>query len=100
MNNVLQRLQRVANGEGGRFPSLRQVHELLVERGVEHDFSSSVNVVERPSGNGYVSHRHNGRRGYRLILRNPNYLEMNSAHSYYSANSWNYARQLVELLNN
>ena len=93
---VLQRLQAKANNNG-RMPSLVSVHALLNELSVEHKFRSSRNVVEyRSKGRRFVNSRHNGKEGYLLQVGG---VCVDSSESYYSVNSWNYARQLLDLLN-
>jgi hypothetical protein len=103
MNNLsrqsqqaLHRLVGKANNQG-RMPSLRSIHSLLVESGLDASLRSSRNIVEyRSRGRSYVNSRHEGKSGYRLNVGN---LELDSSESYYSANSWNYARRLLDLLN-
>jgi hypothetical protein len=106
--NLSQKSQRVYDrlvqkseasfSDGVRMPSLASVNELLNELGIKHSFRASRNMVEfRSRGSKYVNSRHEGKNGYKLSVGN---LDIDSSESYYSDNSWNYARQLVALLNN
>lgn len=100
--NTLQQLQNRANDvRGSRMPSLRQLHELLNQLGVEHEFTTSRNVVSSRLSSGRSATVRYGRSGNALIVRNENsqyLLDLDNSDSYYSVNSWNNARQLVSLL--
>jgi hypothetical protein len=105
MNSLSQKSQRVlealrAKSEdwSKRMPSVSSVHEMLAELGVEHNYRDSSNMVEyRSRGSKFVNSRHEGKAGKKLHVGS---LVIDSSESYYSANSWNYARQLVQLVDN
>lgn len=93
---AILRLVARAN-DNGRMPSLKSVHNLLLEAGLESYLRESRHMVEnRSRGARYVNSRSEGKSGSLLRVGN---LELDSSDSYYSANSWNYARQLLDLLN-
>ena len=81
-----------------RMPSIKQISKLLDEYGIAHEISERTNVVEyRSAGKRYVNSRHNGKTGLRLVIRNP-YLELDTSDSYYSWNTWSYARDLIKII--
>mgnify|MGYP000978824550 CR=1 FL=1 len=88
--------------EGGSFgktkmPSIKSISELLNHYGIEHVFEKSYNTVEyRSKGNVYVNSRHRGKEGYKLEVDRKVY--MDSSDSYYSFNTWQYAGELVQLI--
>lgn len=95
-SNVIQNLRnRATDVRGSRMPSLRAVHELLVSLNVEHYFGSSSNVVSRRLSNGRSATVRYGATGNVLRVEG---LELDNSESYYSANTWQYARNLVSLL--
>ena len=103
MNNLSQKSQRVlealrakSEDSSKRMPSVSAIHEMLVELGVEHNYRDSRNIVEyRSRGNKFVNSRHAGKSGKKLSVGS---LKLDSSESYYSANSWNYAGKLVQLV--
>lgn len=99
--DTLERLKNKADSRFGgrdRMPSIRQISKLLVEYKIEHSVEENTNVVEyRSKGRRYVNSRHNGKTGLCLVIFNP-HIELDTSDSYYSWNSWNYAKQIVELI--
>ena len=104
MTNLSQKSQKTLLGLRAksedwksRMPSISAIHELLTELGIEHRYRESKNIVEyRSKGRSYVNSRHVGKSGKKLSVGS---LELDSSESYYSANSWNYAGRLVQLVN-
>jgi len=92
-----------------RMPSITSISEMLTVFGVKHEYDDDViNVVEyRSAGRNYVNSRHDGKKGKKLII-NPtkeeseltkiHYIELDSSDSYYSWNTNDYARKLVQYL--
>jgi hypothetical protein len=99
--DTLQRLKLKANASFSdkcKMPSIRQISKLLSEYDIKHEVSERANVVEyRSKGNRYVNNRHNGKIGLCLEIKAP-YLELDTSDSYYSANTRDYARQLVTIV--
>ena len=88
--------------EDKRMPSLKAIHKLLEEAGIKHEYiEETVNVVEYRTGQkNYVNSRHNGKIGKMLeVCVGDIYLNMNSSSSYYSWNTWRYAKDLLVILN-
>ncbi len=84
-----------------RMPSIKSIHNLLTELNIEHDFDTTLNVVEYSSGNNnWVNSRHDGKRGYEIKRVDGKYLGMDTADSYYSWNSFKYAIDLLEIIEN
>ena len=83
-----------------RMPSIKKISELLTEVGLYHYTNETVNVVEyRNAGNRYVNSRHDGKKGTQLTLKaNGKYINMDTSDSYYSYNTWGYARDLVAVI--
>ena len=105
---TLQRIKLKAENDRNKMPSLQSIHNLLNEYGILHQYRDSMNVVEyRSKGKIYVNSRHNGKEG-KLIeidlsteeknIVGVNTISMNSADSYYSCNTWGYARSLAKLI--
>ena len=93
-----QALQNKAVGKG-RMPSLRMVSNLLHELNVEHSCHDvSTEKWSKPSG--YRYYTSGGSRTYTgYHLRVPQIrLDIDSTETYYSWNTWQHARDLVELL--
>lgn len=85
-------------GIGVRMPSIRQISKLLTEHGIEHEVDEHTNIVEYSSkGRRYVNSRHEGKTGLRLRIKEEN-IELDTSDSYYSWNTWSYARKIVELI--
>lgn len=84
-----------------RMPSIKSIHELLNELGISHHFETSYNTVEhRSKGRRYVNSRHRGKEGYKIDIYDKRIgFEMDTSDSYYSANSYSYAQDLVGLIN-
>ena len=103
--NTLLALQKKANGDG-RMPSLKKVHELLCELGIEHEFeSTSYSPDIRPAGCPYRTRDGVERHGYDLVLKatlkngRDVYEHMDSTDAYYSWNTFGYARSLLAVIN-
>lgn len=81
-----------------RMPSIKSISKLLTDYGIEHEVSNSVNIVEyRSKGRRYVNSRHRGKEGKKLEIPELN-RNMDTSDSYYSCNSWLYAREILQLL--
>lgn len=93
----LKRKSEATFSQPARMPSLKSIHELLEELGIEHTFRESSNTVEyRSAGNRYVNSRHEGKKGHLLSV--DGCYEMDSSDSYYSWNTWQYAGQLLKTI--
>jgi hypothetical protein len=102
---TLDKLIRKANlitGDKTRMPSIKQLHLLLDELGVEHRTGETQNTVEyRSSGNRYVNSRHDGKIGKSLEIKindDGGKIILDTSESYYSWNSGGHARDIVRLL--
>tara|TARA_R100000664_G_scaffold27123_1_gene37617 strand:- start:318 stop:644 length:327 start_codon:yes stop_codon:yes gene_type:complete len=97
---TLDRLQKKAEDKG-RMPSLVKISELLFELGIKHELYSICETKHtKPSGYTYTTG--GGTRvyeGYTLRIPEIN-LNAKSNDSYYSYNTYHYARDIVELINN
>ena len=97
VKKIIDRLKLKADDKG-RMPSIVDIHNLLEHYGIEHEYNDSTNVVEYSSaGCRYVNSRHDGKEGHKIELENP-YLELDTSDSYYSYNSYRYARDILELI--
>ncbi|MBK7362634.1 MAG: hypothetical protein IPJ01_10100 [Micavibrio sp.] len=89
-----------------RMPSIKKIKDLLDELGIENYLDTTTNVVEyRSKGRTYVNSRHNGKNGYYLgIGKSHGYkcheINMDSSDSYYSWNTYMYAGQIINLIDN
>lgn len=93
-----------------RMPSITAIHLLLVDKKIKHTFWESSNTVEyRSKGNRYVNSRHDGKRGYKIIIDDIEkgierdtigtyVITLDTSDSYYSYNTWNYANQIISLI--
>jgi len=93
-----QSLQTKSEGKG-RMPSLKMVSKLLHELNVEHScYEVSTEKWGKSSGCRYFTN--GGSRTYTgYHLRVPELrLDMDSTETYYSWNTWQYSRDLVNLL--
>jgi len=96
--NTIERLINKAN-EVWKMPSLKSIHILLIELDIKHDFTESLNIVEYSSWwNRYVNSRHEWKKGYLIKHIDWHYIWMDTSGSYYSWNSWNYARKILSIL--
>jgi hypothetical protein len=102
--SILGKLKAKANSsynDNVRMPSIKQISKLLTACNIEHSVSEKTNVVEyRIRGRMYVNSRHMGKKGMVLKIdmgEQPN-IELDTSCSYYSFNTWQYAGQLVKLL--
>lgn len=104
----------------GRMPSIKSISELLTLASIEHRFDGeTVNIVEyRTAGNRIVNSRHDGKKGksieFRAYAKNIKtspfsdfgnkssckYIGLDSSDSYYSWNTWRYAKDLLNILDN
>lgn len=104
----------------GKMPSIINIHNLLTEIGVKHYFDGeAVNVVEGVSGQKkYVDYRYNGKVGKKIAFRatikkgkkspfrmfgdvsDSQWFSLDSSDSYYSMNSYRYAVNLIDMLDN
>jgi hypothetical protein len=121
-NKTYLALKAKANweNESAKMPSIKAIHGLLTELGIEHYYDGeTVNVVGyRSAGKSYVNERHDGKVGKQIKFRafvndgakSPfrmfgeesmsEWFDLNSADSYYSMNSYRYANGLMDVLNN
>lgn len=86
-----------------RMPSIKMIHKLLDDIWLKHWFYETQNVVEYKSKwNVYVNSRHDGKEWYNIEIKYDVVgisLYMDSSDSYYSRNTYMYARKLVEIIN-
>lgn len=83
----------------GRMPSLRKVAELLEEVGVDFRLDE-VEDYKYGKASGCRYYTSGGERlykGYNLFVREAG-LDLDSTESYYSYNTWMYAKDLVKLV--
>lgn len=103
--SILNKLQEKANNsslESKRMPSLKDINFLLNEIGIKTSFRDSSNYIERRAGNStYLIDRHLGKNGNKLTIKfqNKEY-NFDSSDTYYSWNSSNYAREILNIINN
>ena len=88
--------------DGARMPSLKRVSSLLEELNIEHSLMEWSETKQTKSG-GNTYYTGGGTReytGYRLILKNKTggHHEMCSTDTYYSYNTWSYARDILEAI--
>ena len=97
VKKIIKRLKLKADDKG-RMPSIVDIHNLLEHYGIEHYYRESHNTVEyKNAGNRYVNSRHDGKEGHKIEIEKP-YLELDTSDSYYSYNSYRYARDILELI--
>ena len=105
--NALEIKAAIPSIDKARMPSIKRIHELLNELKIEHDFDTTVNVVEyRSAGRRYVNSRHDGKEGYKIVIDGKDafekygvyYLELDTSESYYSWNTDQYARELMKII--
>jgi hypothetical protein len=85
----------------GKMPSIRKIHELLEELGIEHYYyGESTNICESRTGNrSYVNDRWEGKKGKRIVIETETQtIELDSSNSYYSLNSWSLANQILAII--
>lgn len=99
METILNKLkEKTEVGSKSRMPSINQISKLLAYYGIEHVVDESTNVVEhRSKGRRYVNSRYNGKTGLRLKIKNTN-IELDTSSSYYSWNTWSYAKDILKLI--
>ena len=103
---TLDTLKLKADNSNARMPSITSIHTLLKEIGISHDFDGeTTNTVERRSaGKRYVNERHDGKVGKKIEIESTLtdgsrfWLEMDSSDSYYSWNTYRYARELLKII--
>lgn len=100
--NTLNALIAKNNGEHIRIPSISKIHNLLSELNIKHIYRETSNTVEhRNNGSRYVNERREGKVGREIIVElEHKILHLDSSDSYYSWNTYRYARELIELINN
>ena len=99
MKNIktLNSLKNKSKGNG-RMPSLKKVSELLNELNIVNTLSEWSEMKQTKSGNRYYTG--GGTKlytGYKLVVPEIN-LHIESTDTYYSYNTWQYARELCELI--
>jgi hypothetical protein len=103
--DLITKLEIKSNNWHKKMPSITSIRAALLEMGIRHEFYTTTNTVEyRNKGAVYVNNRREGKEGKRLkiyltdeeskVLNVP-YIALNTADSYYSNNSYIYARQLT-----
>lgn len=101
LDNVLEQLRLKAKARYGdkvRMPSIRQIEKLLNAYGITNYVHEKTNVVEyRSKGRAYVNSRHDGKKGLELRIPDAR-LTLDTSSSYYSYNTWLYAKEIVDLL--
>ena len=90
-------------------PSIQSIHKLLEEKKIPHEYRNTSNIVEHSTkGRTYVNSRHTGKLGKEIIIKMNgsveidefgSYIKLDTSDSYYSFNTYQYARQLLDLLN-
>ncbi len=107
---TVEKLQNKATSfsKGVRMPSISEIEKMLLEMDIKFYSETSTNTVEHKSkGNRYVNSRHQGKTGKMLTIPlseeeskqiSWQRIELNTSDSYYSANSWLYAGQIIKLL--
>jgi len=107
--NTLEALRKKANNfKGSRFPSLKSIHFLLTELGIEHDFDSiECEKHTKPSGFRYFTGGGSKTyKGYTLRITDKKakeqniWIDMDSTETYYSWNTCGYARDLCKFIYN
>ena len=98
---TLRQLKAKVKDSSVRMPSIKAIHELLLDKKIPHSFYESTNTVEhRSAGNRYVNDRHDGKIGKKITFnRGMPLLDMDTSSSYYSWNTYRYAIELVEFIN-
>tara|TARA_R100001510_G_C7547082_1_gene132308 strand:+ start:89 stop:436 length:348 start_codon:yes stop_codon:yes gene_type:complete len=104
--NTLKRLRLKSNNlKGSRFPSLKSIHNLLTELKIEHTFGETY-CEKHTKPSGYQYSTGGGSKtysGFTLRItdkRCEDYINMDSTDSYYSWNTYGYARDLCKLIYN
>ncbi len=97
---TLQKLKAKVKDDHNKMPPIKEIHKMLTSYNIPHEFRSSTNVVEyRSAGKRYVNSRHNGKEGFKLIIKTPDvHIELDTSDSYYSWNSRGYADKIVNFL--
>lgn len=99
--SVLEKLKAKANSsynDNVRMPSIKQISKLLTAYNINHYVSEKTNIVEyRSKGKMYVNSRHRGKTGLELKIPDAR-ITLDTSSSYYSFNTWQYAREIVKLL--
>lgn len=96
--NALQAKAQAGFGERVRMPSIRQIAALLTAHAIPHTVTTRTNIVEyRSKGRTYVNSRRRGKTGLVLTVGD---IELDTSSSYYSRNTWLYAREIVALIQN
>ncbi|MDD5665666.1 MAG: hypothetical protein PHI09_05750 [Candidatus Omnitrophica bacterium] len=99
---TLQKLKAKSKiNSNARMPSIKSIHKLLNEVGIQHRYEEeTTNIVERRTGQrAYVNDRHEGKKGKLIQIDKP-YIELDSSDSYYSLNTFGYANDLLDIINN
>ena len=80
-----------------RMPSLTAIASVLDELGIPYEMRDSSNTVERRTkGCRYVNSRHRGKEGKLMRVGN---MTLDTSDSYYSYNTWHYAKDLLKIIN-
>lgn len=102
MNNsnlkTLEALKRKANDEG-RMPSLKRIKSLLDSLSIDSNLEV-WSEMKYTKGRGMTYTTGGGKKlyeGYRMIVYEIN-LNFSTTETYYSCNTFNYARQIVKLI--
>ena len=99
----LKTYERLVNKatNGGRMPNLNKVSELLTELGIENS-CYETSCEKWSSSAGYRYYTSGGSRTYTGFHFKVPEINMNidSTDTYYSWNTWGYAKELVDLIDN
>lgn len=99
--NTLERLTAKANHEKTRMPKLILIHELLNELNIEHKFYGT-SCTKTTSASGLRYSTGGGSRfyeGYKLAIElEGTRIYMDTTDSYYSWNTYHYARRILKLI--
>ena len=83
-----------------RMPSIKSIRNLLEELGIEYDFNETQNCYDVGSAsNNYCSYHGKGKEGYCLDFEvDGERIMMDTSDSYYSWNTYRYAKDLLKLI--
>ena len=94
---TVDRLKAKAESDHNRMPSLTAIALVFDELGIEYTMRDSSNTVERRTkGRRYVNSRHRGKEGKLMRVGN---MTLDTSDSYYSYNTWHYAKDLLKIIN-
>ena len=81
-----------------RMPNILDIHNLLTEAGIIHDFDGDVaTTLGGQNRAGILNTRKHGRTGKKIWIPSIR-LEIDSSHPYFSQNSKNFASQIIDII--